>query len=64
MMEAAERWNRAVIDEVPDEPLPHVNDTEAFKSQLVMGPAVAAISGWWQREQAYASPGGSTAPAA
>jgi hypothetical protein len=37
--------------DVPDEPLPHVNDTEAFRSQLVVGPAVAAISGWWERER-------------
>ncbi|MEA2333457.1 MAG: hypothetical protein QOH58_3595 [Thermoleophilaceae bacterium] len=37
--------------DVPSEPLPHVNDTEAFKTQLVAGPAVAAINEWWQREQ-------------
>lgn len=76
MMEAAERWNQAVIDtvpaerllvwqpqdgweplcefvgaQVPDTPLPHVNDTETFKTQLIIGPAIGAISEWWAREQ-------------
>jgi hypothetical protein len=82
MTEAAERWNRAVIDtvpaerllvweakqgweplcdflgvDVPDEPLPHVNDTEAFRTQLIMGPAIQAINDWWAREQEPATAG-------
>jgi hypothetical protein len=37
--------------DVPDEPLPHVNDTETFKTQLVIGPAVEAVDAWWERER-------------
>jgi hypothetical protein len=41
--------------DVPDEPLPHVNDTEAFKTQLMIGPAIETLSAWWQAEQAAAA---------
>jgi hypothetical protein len=37
--------------DVPSEPLPHVNDTETFQKVLIMGPAVAAINAWWEREK-------------
>jgi hypothetical protein len=38
--------------EAPDEPLPHVNDTSAFREGIVGG-AVAAINEWWdQRDPA------------
>jgi len=33
---------------VPDIPLPHVNDTENFQKNLIMGPAIGAINGWWE----------------
>ena len=33
---------------VPEQPLPHVNDTENFQKNLIMGPAIAAINGWWE----------------
>jgi Sulfotransferase domain len=33
---------------VPDTPLPHVNDTENFQKNLIMGPAIAAINAWWE----------------
>src|SRR5919107_1026187 len=36
---------------VPAEPLPHVNDTENFQKALMMGPAIAAINEWWEREK-------------
>ena len=36
---------------VPAEPLPHVNDTENFQKSLMMGPAIAAINEWWEREK-------------
>jgi hypothetical protein len=35
--------------DVPEQPLPHVNDTENFQKNLIMGPAVAAINGWWEQ---------------
>jgi hypothetical protein len=34
---------------VPETPLPHVNDTENFQKNLIMGPAVGAISAWWEQ---------------
>jgi hypothetical protein len=34
---------------VPDTPLPHVNDTENFQKNLIMGPAIAAINAWWEQ---------------
>jgi hypothetical protein len=34
--------------DVPEQPLPHVNDTENFQKNLIMGPAIAAINGWWE----------------
>jgi hypothetical protein len=36
---------------VPDQPLPHVNDTENFQKNLIMGPAVAAINAWWEENR-------------
>jgi len=36
---------------VPEQPLPHVNDTENFQKSLMMGPAIAAINEWWEREK-------------
>jgi hypothetical protein len=36
---------------VPDEPVPNVNDTEAFK-QGIIGGAVQSVQQWWDREQA------------
>jgi hypothetical protein len=33
---------------VPDMPLPHVNDTEAFQKNLIMAPAIKAINAWWE----------------
>jgi len=33
---------------VPEQPLPHVNDTENFQKNLIMGPAIAAINAWWE----------------
>jgi hypothetical protein len=37
--------------EVPDEPVPNVNDTDAFK-QGIIGGAVQSVQQWWDREQA------------
>jgi hypothetical protein len=34
---------------VPETPLPHVNDTENFQKNLIMGPAIAAINAWWEQ---------------
>ena len=34
---------------VPETPLPHVNDTENFQKNLIMGPAVGAINGGGSR---------------
>jgi hypothetical protein len=36
---------------VPEQPLPHVNDTENFQKALIMGPAINAINQWWAREK-------------
>ena len=33
--------------EVPDGPVPNVNDTENFQKNLIMGPAIEAINAWW-----------------
>jgi hypothetical protein len=33
---------------VPDQPVPHVNDTENFQKNLIMGPAIKAINAWWE----------------
>ena len=35
--------------EVPEQPLPNVNDTENFQKNLIMGPAIAALNGWWEQ---------------
>lgn len=37
--------------DVPDGPVPNVNDTEAFK-QGIIGGAVSSLQEWWDREQA------------
>lgn len=37
--------------EVPSEPVPNVNDTQAFKDGI-MGGAVAALNEWWEQDQA------------
>ncbi len=37
--------------DVPSEPLPHVNDVDTFQKVLIMGPAIAAINEWWEREK-------------
>jgi Sulfotransferase domain len=34
---------------VPEQPLPHVNDTENFQKNLIMGPAIGAINAWWEQ---------------
>jgi hypothetical protein len=36
---------------VPEQPLPHVNDTENFQTNLIMGPAIAAINAWWEENR-------------
>jgi len=36
---------------VPEQPLPHVNDTENFQKALIMGPAINSINDWWEREK-------------
>jgi hypothetical protein len=36
---------------VPEQPLPHVNDTEAFQKSLIMAPAINSINEWWEREK-------------
>jgi Sulfotransferase domain len=36
---------------VPDAPLPAVNDTENFQKNLIMGPAINAINGWWEENR-------------
>ena len=33
---------------VPDQPVPHVNDTENFQKNLIMAPAMKAINAWWE----------------
>ena len=36
---------------VPDGPVPNVTDTENFQKNLIMGPAIAAINGWWEQNK-------------
>ena len=36
--------------DVPDEPLPNLNDTQAFRDAIIGG-AVASIGGWWEKER-------------
>jgi hypothetical protein len=36
---------------VPEQPLPHVNDTENFQKSLIMAPAINSINEWWEREK-------------
>jgi hypothetical protein len=33
--------------DVPDTPLPNVNDTENFQKNLIMGPAIEKVNEWW-----------------
>ena len=33
--------------DVPDTPVPNVNDTENFQKNLMMAPAIAAVNAWW-----------------
>jgi hypothetical protein len=40
--------------DVPDEPLPRVNDTQGFKDLMVSG-ALTALQDWWDRERAPAA---------
>jgi len=37
--------------DVPSEPLPNVNDTQAFKDGII-GEAIGAIGSWWEQDQA------------
>jgi hypothetical protein len=37
--------------DVPDAPLPKVNDTENFQKNLIMGPAIEAINAWWEESK-------------
>jgi hypothetical protein len=36
---------------VPDGPVPNVNDTENFRMNLMMAPAIDAINGWWEENR-------------
>ena len=46
------RWTNAskrVLElDVPGEPLSKVNDTENFRKNLIMAPAIQAINAWWE----------------
>jgi hypothetical protein len=33
---------------VPESPLPHVNDTENFQKNLMIGPGIQALNAWWE----------------
>jgi Sulfotransferase domain len=35
--------------DVPDAPVPTVNDTENFQKNLIMAPAIKAINAWWEK---------------
>ena len=37
--------------DVPETPLPNVNDTENFQKNLIMAPAIEAINNWWAENQ-------------
>jgi hypothetical protein len=37
--------------DVPDAPLPNVNDTENFQKNLIMRPAIEAINTWWEENK-------------
>jgi hypothetical protein len=39
--------------EVPDDPLPQVNDTQAFKDGII-GAAVESLHDWWEKQRAQA----------
>lgn len=41
---------------VPDVPLPHVNDTENFQKNLIMGPAIQTINAWWEENHGGEDP--------
>jgi Sulfotransferase domain len=34
--------------DVPSAPVPNVNDTENFRKNLIMAPAIEAINAWWE----------------
>ena len=34
--------------DVPDTPVPNVNDTENFQKNLMIAPAIAAVNAWWE----------------
>jgi Sulfotransferase domain len=36
---------------VPEEPLPHVNDTEAFR-EMINGAAIETLQEWWEKQRA------------
>ena len=38
--------------DVPDTPVPNVNDTENFQKNLIMAPAIAAVNSWWDENGA------------
>jgi hypothetical protein len=51
--EAKEGWEplcEFLEVEVPDEPLPQVNDTEAFQ-HMINGAAIETLYAWWQKER-------------
>jgi hypothetical protein len=37
---------------VPETPVPNVNDTENFRMNLIMGPALEAVNVWFEENQA------------
>ena len=37
--------------DVPDAPLPNVNDTANFQKNLIMHPAIEAINAWWEENK-------------
>jgi hypothetical protein len=41
---------------VPDGPVPNVNDTENFRMNLMMAPAINAINGWWEENRPAEDP--------
>lgn len=41
---------------VPDGPLPHVNDTENFQKNLIMGPAIEVLNAWWEENRGGEDP--------
>lgn len=37
--------------DVPEGPVPNVNDTENFQKNLIMGPALDAVNAWWEENK-------------